>query len=293
VTIANRKRTHDPLANKTVIYRATDAVVTIGFAGLAYVGDQPTDEWLAELLWGEPISRGPDGVRAVDYRFGQSPNRWNIGLAAIRIADAIKSSVTRVQPLHVTIAGWRWKRRRPHPILVSVCKESNSRSVRTERIPRHLPRGTNLRFNAIGVPIERGGLSSRFDRFRERDALYAEDAEGVFARFIRDLSAENPAVGVDVLSVALFKPGPGSGGVCLFRTNQTLSARIETPTRTIDFQGVAHTPWIVSSKFLAAPRAIIGRETFDLDGYSLDVVGGAPGGGWLAMSTSLLRPPPP
>jgi hypothetical protein len=58
----------DPLANKNVIYLCRDAVVSMGYTGFAYGLSEsnentPTDEWLAEVLWGEPIPRGRDGVR--------------------------------------------------------------------------------------------------------------------------------------------------------------------------------------------------------------------------------------
>lgn len=53
-------RPHDQVANKTILYRATDAVAVLSYSGLAYRGAKPTDEWLAELLWGGAILRpGP------------------------------------------------------------------------------------------------------------------------------------------------------------------------------------------------------------------------------------------
>lgn len=56
----------DEMANKLVIYRATDAMVSIGYAGQAYIGEVPTDEWIVEVLTGQSISRGPgefSGIR--------------------------------------------------------------------------------------------------------------------------------------------------------------------------------------------------------------------------------------
>jgi hypothetical protein len=41
-----------PVFNKSVIYRATDAIVTIGFTGLAILERKPTDEWIASTLAG-------------------------------------------------------------------------------------------------------------------------------------------------------------------------------------------------------------------------------------------------
>ena len=52
---------HDPLANKNIIYWARDGFFTIGYSGLAYLQGKPTDQWIAEKLWGDVIPVGPDG----------------------------------------------------------------------------------------------------------------------------------------------------------------------------------------------------------------------------------------
>src|SRR5262245_33427538 len=61
----------DPLANKNLIYCARGSIVSMTYSGLAYgLGDDPnmpTDEWIAEILLGKPIPRGPDGIRPVAF----------------------------------------------------------------------------------------------------------------------------------------------------------------------------------------------------------------------------------
>jgi hypothetical protein len=47
----------DPCANKTVVYRARDALVSIGYSGIAYVDQTPTDDWIVEHLWGNSLPR--------------------------------------------------------------------------------------------------------------------------------------------------------------------------------------------------------------------------------------------
>src|SRR5215211_2745881 len=42
----------DPLFNKHVLFLAKDAIVSIEFAGLAYVTGVPTDQWIASVLYG-------------------------------------------------------------------------------------------------------------------------------------------------------------------------------------------------------------------------------------------------
>jgi hypothetical protein len=55
-------RPFDALSNKSIIFRALNAIVSMGYVGSAYVDRKPTDEWIAEQLWGEPLTdRTPDG----------------------------------------------------------------------------------------------------------------------------------------------------------------------------------------------------------------------------------------
>jgi hypothetical protein len=49
---------HDPRANKQVIVIARDALASIGYTGLAYLGDRPTDDVLAEVAAGSSLGQG-------------------------------------------------------------------------------------------------------------------------------------------------------------------------------------------------------------------------------------------
>ena len=75
---------HDPLANKCIIYWARGALVSIGYAGLAYGlsksnPNMPTDEWIAEKLWGKPIPRGRDGLRPATFAMSKISKWLDIG----------------------------------------------------------------------------------------------------------------------------------------------------------------------------------------------------------------------
>ena len=64
----------DQAANKTVIFFARDALVTIGYTGVAYLDGRPTDQWIAEKLSGERFGsedRGPSG--GIPQRFPLVP----------------------------------------------------------------------------------------------------------------------------------------------------------------------------------------------------------------------------
>src|SRR3546814_14438190 len=65
---------HDTVANKTIIYRTREGVMVLSYSGIAYLGRQPMDEWIAEQLWGDAIGRGPDGNGPAAIMMGQRPN---------------------------------------------------------------------------------------------------------------------------------------------------------------------------------------------------------------------------
>lgn len=46
----------DEFANKNVIFLAKNALVTIGYSGLAYLDGVPTDHWLAEQIVDETLN---------------------------------------------------------------------------------------------------------------------------------------------------------------------------------------------------------------------------------------------
>jgi hypothetical protein len=80
----------NPLANKTAVFSARDALVSISYGGLAEVGGITTDDWIARRLvgveeWvpGNRLARPGAWIGSVDH----SPYQWldlGQGLDAIR-----------------------------------------------------------------------------------------------------------------------------------------------------------------------------------------------------------------
>src|SRR5207253_2787336 len=97
---------HDLLANKTVLLRAADGLLALGYTGPAYIEGKPTDTWIAETVSGTVL--GHEGA----VRMGTSPIRdigWSLHLLCQRLrADPdfqrIGGSVSGV--------GWQWNPKR-------------------------------------------------------------------------------------------------------------------------------------------------------------------------------------
>jgi len=54
--VTKGNRPFDPLANKNIVYCARNALVAIGFTGIAFLGDIPTDQWIVEQLTGTSLT---------------------------------------------------------------------------------------------------------------------------------------------------------------------------------------------------------------------------------------------
>ena len=49
---------YDPDANKNILFGDRNAVVAIGYTGMAYIGTVPTDQWIAQALTGLTFPQG-------------------------------------------------------------------------------------------------------------------------------------------------------------------------------------------------------------------------------------------
>lgn len=290
LTTADRaQRAFDPAANKTILFRASDAVAVISYAGLAYVGAAPTDEYLAELLWGAPLGRGPDGVRPAN-RHGRRPHQWNMGQAERALEAALSVKAFDKHSIAVTIAGWRQRKRRITPFVTEI-ERWPGQPVKLSRSPRVFTPDLNFFLHGIGVDFDSAALMRglRREEAGRRIGPSAHETQAALVRAIKEIAAHDARVGADVLSVVLPRPGLG-GGEILFHAARPWPARITTPTRVIDVAHADHTPWVITPNAIAPPTAVVGETIIDMGGYEVALHGAPPGGGLLGFSTSLMRP---
>lgn len=274
---------YDAIANKTIVYRARDAIVTIGYAGLAYMDGQPTDQWLAAFLWGGPIS--PDGVRAA-IRIGRAPRQTDIGRTVSALTEAIERASNYAMErvgLSLTIAGWQGLQGgHPRPFVVEI--ERIGGTTNLTRSPRYLKA---MQIHGIGahaqiadeLPVTPG------------QRLGVAHLEARLVRTVRAAAANEPTIGADVLSVFLGHPRSGRMG-CRFLPLIDHRARLESTVMQRTFQ-VAHSPWLVGPHGVYPPSMVIGQQVFDLGGLPFTIIGGPPGAGILGLSSSISRRPPP
>lgn len=114
----------DPLANKTLVYSAPDALAAISYTGSAYLEDLPTDEWLARALTGidEEITAPPGFTSGAStwrsQRYGPLPRWPDVGGAAHLLAQELESVRPYLKPAEtppsLMITAVKSKRSRPN-----------------------------------------------------------------------------------------------------------------------------------------------------------------------------------
>lgn len=285
-----RGKPHDSMSNKTVVYRPTDGLFTIGYAGLAYQDNLPTDEWIAEQLWGEALPRDPDGRPT--KQFGRSPVVRDIGQSVAVLHKAIQGLTDRnvdKYGLEVTIAGWQAAGRdRCRPVVIEIARREGTTQL--DRSERRWMRDKNFRLYGSGADMVSGDIRAAFEPYRgaEKPPLTLETMEMVLAGLIRKEAAKaSSTVGGHLMSVIL--PHPTQGGpVCRFLPMTPHIAAIGAPERRMEVP-VAHTPWFVAPGALIPPAVEVGLSFLDLGGLEIEIQGAPATGGLVGLSGSVRR----
>jgi hypothetical protein len=205
---------HEPLANKTVVYVARDAIATISYTGVAYLNGTNTDNWIAETL--DPTIAGARFA----FEVGGSGRRITIGAAAMRLAEKIPaefstmSAQKRASGLDMQVAGFKFRQRKPRvdvPILWRIVN-SGSAGARSDvrLIPRYWgwERG-QYRVQAIGNL--NGNPHTMLHRWISGELIHRnltiDDVEAEIVAIIRKASDKsNGTIGRDCISVLLRSP---------------------------------------------------------------------------------------
>lgn len=229
-------RQFDDASNKIVIFRARDAMVSIGFTGIAYLNGMPTDEWIARRLVPEAYSdsASASAVGSINTGSGPAPavtlllcprkgvqSYWpNLPLALRRLQSALNEWLQlarqpdREQALTVVATGVRlvWESRRAakmHPCAALVSKGLGGSQFTFEWTrPRdfylggaHSPKLFSYPAEVFGKQ-ERAALMNRLRAsLRPGEPINCDIVERVLVNTIQDVALRTPYVGDACVSV--------------------------------------------------------------------------------------------
>jgi hypothetical protein len=238
---------HSSVENKTVIFRVRDAVGSLGYTGDAYVGSEPTDQWLAGLIVGQSFGGVQFSVRMGRWRL-PSLNTviWRISHALAQGAILPSGSLT------VCLAGYRDRRSYTIPFIAEV-RWSSARNEITSRmrLPRQCPAG--IYFSQIGDIMTGSALQDAMARGAANSSQPGHHPQiGAMIEAIRTRASQSQLVGADLMAVQI--PHPSHRLInWRFIPAAPHNAILNHKHEDFVLQNAFYSPWIVMPGAIHAP----------------------------------------
>lgn len=302
--VTRDERRFDPASNKTLIYHAKNGVVSIGYSGLAYLEDVPTDQWIAQKLRGEERFEEREPGRPWGLTFGRAQRWLDIGQSVELIRRECGHVFSRLPPemlkrQHVVLAGWQWRRGVVRPIVCQIRnseRRSGRRTFEASDLPRywHWQKGNPLYLCWIPhrSPLSRREIRDLAGQMR-KTWWSPQTSQGLLVDAIQLAARKSSVVGRDCMSV--FMPPPGSGIVEVsYVSPQQARAVVTGGPKPMEFPAT-FTPWIVGPHVVAAPSIVTSSWTLRLGPVTVFIRGPdiSPESGHVAAWSSQIRPANP
>ena len=261
---------HNRLANKTLVLVTRDAAVAVGYCGSAYLGGQPTDDWIAETASaGERLS-GSDGTPGMigfkvpcDLLLHQICNRLRRGLAGCEGGRGVT----------IMLVGWRVRRRWCIPITLVFGASANLGPDPGMTMRPSWPLRSTFRcIGAQPTPVEFGAT---FRAHTAAGGRFDEDrAVALITDVIRRKAATDRTVGPHVMSVTLWHPAISRRALCCFDPIEGHYGEMEVDGVKAR-SPVAYSPWILTPATFHAPTEMSGTPGdsahWNVDGWSFEM----------------------
>jgi hypothetical protein len=265
VNAAGRVSDYDPQSNKSVIFSAADGLLTVAYTGLSYLGDTPTDQWIAETLQGEPIPVGPDGERPWTFTTRWRRDWPSLGEAIRQVRDGLPNALASVRPewrtipITIVAAGWQlYRRAKARPVIQTIHKVDASGTTRVEAAPRHLGRDLYMSTEPDGHLSDEefkqliSGMRNKGGKARLDDMVGA----------VRMVAGRSKMVGPHCMCTVLPPPHHGWAFVGYDSTVQAYG-ELEGGGSSVAIP-VSFSPWVISRGSIVAPMVQAGSGTTEV-----------------------------
>ncbi len=280
--VTRQRKAFDELANKNIVYCAGNALVAIGYTGLAFLGDVPADQWIVETLTGHIFDRArkPPAISFLKTRMldlGRALTELKVALDKAPVAAKWRAEWI-AKSFAVCVAGWQWHRTRFRPLIAWLDKPCESTAFELgymerywfcKRAPLETGPRRSFQFTVGAAPLEnitRPGLQALIDQLRDRSP---DDAESVLVEAVREVASRLPEVGPHCVSILLMPPSVGYARVRYLPLHGPASAVISTSHRGTFRLPVAFSPWIAGPAMIAAPSVLSGDSKLQLGPYTV------------------------
>ncbi len=254
VTDPNSHGPLDPSANKAIVFLASNALVTLAYAGTAVVdfkkgsAERATDQWIVEQL------AGASSLEAA-MNLGTPKYKLDLGYALKAVCHAMNADERfAAGQTEIAYAGFQWKRPRAHARSMRVTQIMGSISPtdgRYEAVLNVYRRGQPTWAGTITIPdtpaLDNDRLADELSKCTESDA---DVVEAILVDAIRRAaeSSDESVIGTDCMSVMI---ADGSVRIRYDGVRPTIgpAALPATPT-----------PWIVTPGTIYAPLTVYWSE---------------------------------
>lgn len=255
VSAARGTRTapHDPLANKQVVVVTADALVAIGYTGLAYLEGRPTDDVIAEAVAGHPVGGGITFPAPMLSPIYEIANR-----VTERLAHAVPNSGG--YGVDVMMVGLkRGKRDRTEPLLWRIRKEPGARAEIRRHEETPFDWRTRFSLDAIG-DIDRPGIEPAVQAINaiEETGINRRDAvTRILVGAVRRASETRKTIGADCMVVRLWREGGKAIAEVEYQPVARERVTIKAQGGPVSFPA-AYSPWFLAPGWVSSPSVVKG-----------------------------------
>ena len=249
VTIA-RGGHWDRAANKSIVYRGLDGYFTASYSGLAYVGDLPTDHFIAQAFHGEPIPNPPPLAGWFDSA-GGTRRQHTIGSAFARLETRLAGEGALPAGIEVVASGFQTRRNAWRAFSWRLVRSPEGRlSMQRDLCPTT---HSMLVTNPAPIVDPRGGDAVVAALMpREADPVFASDLLASEVRRSAEIVRRSEGVdriGTTCVTVSLAPP---------HYPDPRARVRYVPPPESGPDASDAYTPWVVEPDALHVPIRITG-----------------------------------
>ncbi len=244
----------DSLANKTVVFRATDGLVAIGYTGAAFIDGLPTDSWIANEL-----SQGAASEAGGFMSLGQFQVR-DLGFSLLDLCQKLRSRGFQNFGGEVVAVGWQWQRKRRRSRVRDVLWVLHSGSGRL-RWDQLVPRPVEEQRQVFRM-LHTGNWPLGAEKWRRLLTQVGqagrdwETVETLLVAAIRRASDLHPGtIGANCMSVVLRPIGCPQALIRFAPATPHLGSAFDQEIE------LAYSPWLVAPDAILAPSASVGGLT--------------------------------
>lgn len=279
LTVVGSGDPFDTRANKCIVFGARDGIIAIAYSGFGYIGEVPSDQWIAERLIGEVFSRS-ERLPAICFR--DPKKALDIGRSIERLRTALNNAKEDIplnrrftwanMSMDVLAVGWQWyRRKRPRPVMIHLGKRAGSNSFMVNRTSRHEFSGGRFRIGVIpGEHVTQDELSLLSN---EVSSKAPNDVEQILGNFIVEKAEHVQQIGNELTSILVTPPNLRRVLV-RFLSSETPTELIRTGYRRWSRASISYSPWILCPGVVSAPSRVVGGgHVVECGGYRVELQG--------------------